>query len=754
MGRHRQPDAEKSDTSQGVPMNDTKKTSPWQRPPVAPKGAPNVLVLLTDDVGYGACSTFGGPIATPVLDRLAEGGLRYNHFHTAGMCSPTRASLLTGRNAHRVSMGRVSNKPTCFDGYTTVIPESAGTLAKILRQGGYATAMFGKGHITPEWEMSHLGPFDRWPTGLGFDYFYGFLGFDTNMWAPNLVENTSFIEPPHSDPPRHFDELMADRAIDWIAQQRTCAPEKPFFAYYATGTAHAPHHAPKAWLEKYRGRFDQGWEQVRRETFDRQKALGVIPPDAQLTERPEGIPAWESLPQQQREIAARMMEAYAAALDHCDYQVGRIVAALKDMGEFENTLILFIQGDNGGSAEGGFNGLLFEQSWGNHHQEDPDYVHSRLDDLGGPTVYSLFPAGWGWALNAPFQYYKQFASHFGGTRNGLVVSWPERIRDVGGLRSQFHYISDLMPTVLEAAGVKAPEVLCGVPQDSLDGISMLYSVNDADAPSRRSTQVFECVENFGIYHEGWFANSKPATDPWVRWDDRKPTDPLQRGWELYAIRSDYSQSTDLAAQHPDKLSELQQIFWREAAANQILPIHPPTVGAEGRPSIATNRNQFTFRRRMQRVHAEAAPNTVGRSFMIEADIAIDGSCDTGVIACHGSNLNGYSFYLKDGHLCFHYNALAPCAWTVRSAQPVEDGSHAVKAVFTIDNPKPGQGGELTLWLDGKEVARGRLTRTLRSFINQDSFNIGCDTVSAISPDYTIPTSIFEGELPRVVITLS
>ncbi|MCW5654429.1 arylsulfatase [Hydrogenophaga sp.] len=733
-------------------MSSTQRPA-WPQRKKAREGAPNVIVFLTDDVGYGACSTFGGPIDTPHLDRLAERGLRFTQFHTTAMCSPTRGALLTGRNPHRVSMGRITNRPTYYDGYTSVIPKSAGTVADILRQAGYTTAMFGKGHITPEWEMSPLGPFDRWPTGLGFDYFYGFLGYDTNMWAPNLVENTSYIEPPHEDPPRHFDELMAERAADWMAQQRTLSPEKPFFVYYATGTAHTPHHAPPKWLQKYRGRFDQGWDAVRSQTFERQKKMGVIPSDAELTARPDDLPAWDSLSDGQRILAARLMEAYAAALDHLDHQVGRLVASLEESGELDNTLIMFIQGDNGGSAEGGFNGLLFEQSWTNGFDEELEEQLQHLDEIGGPAAYNHFPAAWGWAINSPFKYYKQVASHFGGTRNGLVVSWPKGIREAGAIRSQFHFVSDILPTVLEAAGAVLPESINGVPQDPIDGVSMMYAMSDGGAPSRRKTQVFECLENFGVYHDGWFASTTPANNPWDSLSTRKPTQPDQRDWELYDVQRDYSQAHDLAQAEPAKLAEMQALFWRLAEENKILPIHPPTVAFEGRPSIAAARTSFTYRRRVRRVHSDAAPHTVGRSFSIECEVVVGPHGGQGVIVSHGSNVNGYAFYLQEGVPTFYYNAIAPHHCKVAAASPLSSGRHHLKVEVLLDEHKPASGARIVLQVDGAEVAQGRLQRTLRTFINQDSFNIGADSISPVSPDYGITSSEFDGELPRVQIEL-
>ena len=727
--------------------------SPWPRTLAAPPNAPNVLVFLTDDVGFGACSTFGGPIPTPVLDTLAARGLRFTQFHTAAVCSPTRASLLTGRNPHNVNMGGLANRATAFDGYTSVIPKSAATVAEILRRNGYTTGMFGKGHVTPEWEISHVGPFDRWPTGLGFDYFYGFLGYDTNMWAPTLVENTTFIEPPQGDPSYHLDRDLADRTIRWIHERRAVAPDKPFFAYYATGTAHSPHHAPQEWLQKFRGRFDAGWDEIREQTFERQKKLGILPESARLTPRPDDLPAWNSLPEERQRLAARLMEAYAAALSYADHQVGRVIDALDKMGQLDNTLVIFIQGDNGGSAEGGMNGLLFEQSYLNGFDESLSYALERIDDIGGPSLYNHYPAAWGWAMNTPFQYYKQVASHFGGTRNGLVMSWPSRIKDHGGIRSQFHFVSDIMPTVLEAAGAEIPALLDGVAQDALDGVSMLYSIDEVTAPSRRNTQVFECLENFGIYHEGWFAGSRPTDPPWVRLAARKGTAPEQRIWELYDIRNDFSQSKDLAALHPGKLAELQKLFWAEAKANKILPIHPPSRGRESRPTLGGSRKVFTYHGGVTRLSVDSAPNTVGRSFSITADIVVAAGGGSGVIVSQGGRFGGYAFYMREGHLVFHYNAIDPRHYNVRTPTPLSAGEHQVAATFRTDRELPGSGGIVSLMVDGQALAEGRVEQTLRDFMNTEGFNVGRETITAVSPEYSVEDSIFDGHLTQVVMTL-
>ncbi|HSW18175.1 MAG TPA: arylsulfatase [Ramlibacter sp.] len=722
----------------------------WPAPVRAPRNAPNILVFLTDDVGFGACSTFGGPIETPVLDDLAAGGLRFNRFHTTAMCSPTRASLLTGRNPHNVAMGMLANRPTCFDGYTSVIPKSAGSVAAALRQGGYATAMFGKSHITPEWESSHAGPFDRWPTGLGFDYFFGFMGFDTNMWAPSLVENTSFIEAPPGEP-RHFDELMADRAIQWIRQQHAVAPQRPFFGYYATGTAHAPHHAPADWLARYRGRFDAGWDAMRETTFARQQALGIVPADARLTPRPDGLPAWDSLSAQHKLLAARLMEAYAAALSHADHHVGRLLQALRDLDLLDNTLVLFIQGDNGGSAEGGFNGSLFEQSTINRFDEDLAYAVSRLEDIGGPALYNNYPAGWGWAMNSPFPYYKQVASHFGGTRNGLVASWPRHLGAGGGICSQFHHVADIMPTVLEAAGVAPPTELGGVTQDPLDGISMLYAMTEPAADDRRRRQIFECLENYAMYDDGWYACSRPVYSPWHSVGTRQPIDHAQRVWELYDLRRDFTQADDLAQRHPEQLARLQELFWEQARLHKILPLHSPTVGAEGRPSLNAGRSRFVYRGEVSRIHADAAPVTVGRSFAITACVALAHEGQSGVLASHGGPFGGYAFFLQQGRLAFHYNAIAPVQTTVVSVAPVALGEHELSVIFDIDERVPGAGGTIRLLVDGVERGQGRVERTLRTFMNSEGFNVGVDTVAPVCDAYALADSRFGAGLASVTV---
>jgi arylsulfatase len=725
----------------------------WPQSPRAPADAPNVIVIMTDDVGFGASSTFGGPVPTPTFDMLARRGLRYNRFSTTAICSPTRASLLTGRNPHNVGVGLVTNLPTGYDGYTSVIPPTAGTIAQVLRARGFNTAMFGKGHVTPEWEQSAAGPFDRWPTGLGFEHFYGFLGADVSMFAPALVRGTTAIAPPQ-DPSYHFEADMADDAIGWIRQQQSLAPNNPFFIYYAPGAAHAPNHAPPEWLARFRGQFDGGWDVMRQQVFERERALGVIPEGTVLAPRPPELPAWDSLSVDQRRLYARYMEAYAAQLSYSDAQVGRVLDAVRETGELDNTLVIYIQGDNGASTEGRLDGKLFEQSGVNDVSERFGYVLSHIDDIGGPDAYNLYPGGWGWAMNAPFAWYKRIASHFGGTRNAMVISWPRGIREAGGLRQQFHHVSDIMPTILEAAGVEAPAELNGVSQQPLDGVSMLYSFNAAAAPSRRHRQVFEVMQNFAIYDDGWVAASRPVGTPWDA--TRAAPVPLdQRVWELFDTNADFSQTRNLAAAEPQRLAALQDLFWAEAARNNILPIHAPTEGAQGAPSLADGRSSFTYRPGATRIPERAAPPIMRRSFSISAEVVIPEAGASGVLVTQGGRFGGYAFYLIGSRAVFHYNAIGERQYSIRAAQPLAPGRHTLVARFRADSAAPGAGGDVTL-LDGRRViASGRVEATLSAWISHsEGFDVGEDTLTPINTDYTIAQSRFSGTLDRLTVDLN
>ena len=721
--------------------------------PHPPAHAPNVLVILTDDVGFAASDTFGGAIPTPTLDAVAKQGLRYNNFNTTAMCSPTRAALLTGRNHHNVSIANVTSINSGFDGYTSVIPKSAATVAEILRQNGYNTALIGKSHLTPEWEMSQAGPFDRWPTGLGFDYFYGFLAADTNQWAPTLVENTTQVQPPGADPSYILDKDLADHAIAWVHQQHSLQPSKPFFLYFASGSTHAPNQAPKDWIARFKGRFAAGWDKVREESFARQKALGVIPRDARLTPRPTELPAWNSLSAGQRRLAERFMEAYAAQLAFADAQIGRVIDALRQTGELDNTLVIYIEGDNGASGEGGLQGLLFEQSPFNRAPENLDYALSRIDDIGSPATYNLYPAAWGWAMNTPFQWFKQDASHFGGTRNGMAISWPGHIKDLGGVRSQFSHVTDITPTILDVVGIKPPQVVNGVEQKPMDGMSFAYTFDAADAPSRRHTQYFEMMQNIAIYHDGWVAATHPVQTPWEMLQGSAGTvDLAQRQWELYHVSVDFSEADNLALQDPGKLQELQDLFLVEARRNQVLPIHSPVAGAEGRPTLADGRSSFSYFPDTSGVYVDAAPHVAGRSFEIAADVDIPPGAANGVLIAQGGRFGGYSLYLKDGHLTFCYNAIPPRIYTVRSGQRVPPGHHQLVMEFESEGRQPGAGGSVTLEIDGQSVARGRLDHTLSRMPWTEGLDIGKDLLTPVSDDYAVPNP-FTGAIRTVTVNL-
>ncbi|MCB2078193.1 MAG: sulfatase-like hydrolase/transferase [Novosphingobium sp.] len=723
----------------------------WPEPAKAPAGAPNVLVIMTDDVGFGSSSTFGGPVPTPTFDALAREGLRYNRFHTTAICSPTRASLLTGRDPQAVGVGYVTNWSSGFDGYNSMIPKSAGTLPQVLRANGYSTAMFGKAHVTPEWELGPNGPFDRWPTGLGFDYFYGFLGADTSNFEPSLIENTRPASTPR-DPDYHLDRDLADHTINWIAEQRATTPDRPFFVYLAPGTAHAPNHAPDDWLQKFRGKFDGGWDALRAETVGRQKRLGVIPADTVDAPRPETLPRWDSLSPVMRRLYARYMEAYAASLAYADHQIGRVIASLRETGEMDNTLVIYIQGDNGASAEGSFDGKLFEQSALAGVREDPAYALAHIDDIGTSGAYNLNVGGWGWAMNAPFPWSKRYASHLGGTRNGMVISWPGRITDPGGLRDQFMHVSDIMPTVLEVAGIPAPSELGGVQQQPITGISAAYTIRGAAAKSRRTSQVFAMSENLAIYRDGWLASSSPKVTPWER-TPPKPIDLADRTWELYNLDRDFSQAHDISASHRKRLREMVGAFWEAAEQGRILPIHGSEGQQAGRPDPNRDRTQFVYTRPLEQIAEGAAPHIVGRSFAIEADIE-NGTDASGVLVAHGGRFSGYSLFLDAGRPVFTYNLTPAHLTRIASSQSIVPGSHKLKATFTLDEAKPGSGAKVTISVDGRKVATGRVEQTFARVVSHsEGFDVGQDLVSPVDPSYTTAKSRFSGKLNRLSFSL-
>ncbi len=736
----------------GITVQDSVKDFPKEVE--APKGAPNVLVILTDDVGFGASSTFGGPVPTPTMERLAKNGLRYTQFHTTALCSPTRAALLSGRNHHSAATGVIMEAGTGFPGYNTLMPKSDGTFAEVLKQHGYNTAWYGKNNNVPDWHGSQAGPFDLWPTGLGFEYFYGFIGGDTNQWSPALVENIKPIEPPHDAKDYFFDVDMADQAIDRIRMLDSVAPQKPWLVYYATGTAHAPHHAPKEWIAKYKGRFDQGWDAMREETLARQKQQGVVPASTKLTERSPAIPAWDSLDAEHKKVAAHMMEVYAGALSHADSQMGRVLDAIAELGELDNTLVVYIQGDNGASAEGGPNGLLNEMTFFNNIPEDFAEVLRRMDELGGPTTFNHYPIGWAHAMDTPFQWTKQIASHFGGTRNGLVISWPAKIQDKGGIRTQFHHVIDLYPTVLEAAGVESPRELNGVPQSPIEGVSMGYTFADAKAPSRRRTQYFEMLGNRAIYHDGWVAATTPPTPPWAAVAGDVPV--LDYKWELYDVREDFSEANDLAAKEPEKLRELQDLFMVEAKKYDVLPLDNSKVqrlDTANRPSLTRGRNVFSYYPGAVRIPEGAAPDVKNKSFQVAASIEIPKGGGEGMLLTQGGRFAGWGLWLLEGKPMFCYNLAGVETTCATGKAALTPGKHHVELDFQYDGPGLGKGGTATLLVDGKPAGEAKLPRTLAFRMSLDeTLDCGEDTGTAVTEDYRVPFR-FTGTIDRVAVRI-
>jgi arylsulfatase len=719
-----------------------------------PEGAPNIVLVLLDDVGFGQFSVFGGGVSSPGMEKLAEQGLRYNRFHTCALCSPTRASLLTGRNPHVAGTGVITEISTGYDGYTGILPKSTGTMAEILRQNGYATAWVGKNHNTPVWETSEIGPFDRWANGLGFDYFYGFNAGDTSQYEPILYENRNRV-PRSSDPDYHLSTDLADKSIAWLQRVKVIDPERPFFLYLAPGATHSPHQAPKEWIDRFKGQFDMGWDRYREDTLRRQKQLGVVPANAKLTPRPAGLPAWDSLNADQKRLYARMMEVFAGYGAHVDYEVGRVLDAVTKLPDADNTLVIYIVGDNGASAEGGIEGSVNENAFFNGVSENWQENIKVIDELGGPKHFNHFPSAWAWAMNAPFQWTKQVASHFGGTRNPMIVSWPAKITDRGGLRSQFHHVIDIMPTLLEVAGVKAPDVLNGVPQKAIEGVSLAYTFADAAAAERRRAQVFEMGVARGMYQDGWMASSI-AFVPWN--PNRGDFDVDSVKWELYNIAQDFSQADDLAAANPEKLRALQDLWWAEAARNDILPLDwrgAERLSAEltGKPSLAGGRQTFVYDTPLAALPEAAAPDLKNKSFTITAEAEIPAGGAEGMILTQGGFTGGWGFYLQEGKLVGLHSYIALERYRVVSSEPVPTGEVTLALDFKSDGGGMGKGGTLTLFANGKKIGEGRVEKTTpfkySLFEGQD---VGEDTGSPVDFSYKPPFK-FTGRLGRVTVEL-
>ena len=713
-----------------------------------PAGAPNVLIILIDDAGFGSSSAFGGPCDTPNAEKLAASGLKYNRFHTTALCSPTRAALLTGRNHHTVGMGGITELATSAPGYSSVRPDTCATLATTLKLNGYSTAHFGKCHEVPVWETSPMGPFDRWPAGgNGFEYFYGFIGGESNQWYPSLYEGTSPVEPPKTpEEGYHLTEDLADRAINYIRQQKALMPDKPFFVYFAPGATHAPHHVPQEWWEKYKGKFDQGYDTLREEIFARQKQLGVIPEDAELTARPAEIPAWDDIDPALKPVLIRQMEVYAGFMEHTDHHIGRVIGAIEDLGILDDTLVYYIIGDNGASAEGTVHGTFNEYFTlnGASAMESVEFMASKMEEFGSPTSYNHYAVGWAHALDTPYQWTKQVASHWGGTRNGAIVHWPRGIQAKGEVRSQFHHVIDVAPTVLAAAGLPAPMFVNGIQQRPYEGASMAYSFDDAGAAERHETQYFEMFVNRGIYHKGWTACTRHSV-PWVMSPTLPPID--ADVWELYGP-DDWTQAHNIAQENPEMLKELQRLFLIECVKYNVLPLDDRRVErllAEpaGRPTLIQGGSQLLFSG-MGRLSENSVISLKNRSHAVTAEVVLPEQAN-GVIIAQGGEFGGWSLYAKDGKLKYAYNLFGVRLFITESTSALPTGKHQVRMEFTYAGGGLAKGGNVHLFVDGQPVGAGQLPATQPLIFSADeTLDVGNETGSTVTPDYTAETSKFNG----------
>ena len=726
------------------------------RPLRPPAGAPNVLIILLDDVGFGASSAFGGPCRTPNAERLAAAGLKYTRFHTTALCSPTRAAMLSGRNHHAVGMGGITEIATSAPGYNSLRPNTCAPLAEVLKLNGYSTAQFGKCHEVPVFESSPLGPFDHWPTGSGFEHFYGFIGGENNQYHPALYDGTTPIEPERTpEEGYHLMADLADKAIGWIRQQKALMPDKPFFVYFAPGATHAPHHVPQDWAAKYKGQFEKGWDKVREETFARQQQLGVIPSDCKLTQRPKEIPAWEETEERLRALLAREMEIYAGFLEYADHHTGRLIDSLKDLKILDDTLIYYIIGDNGASAEGTLIGSFNEQAVGEAPDlNTPEFMIEHMDDLGTARANNHYAVGWAHAMNTPYQWTKQVASHFGGTRNGTIIHWPRGFKARGEIRSQFHHVIDVAPTVLEVAGLPQPTMVNGVLQEPLHGVSMAYSFDDAKAAERHETQYFEMLCNRGIYHKGWTAVTRHGNLPWVVVGAQPPLS--EDVWELYDTTKDWSQSTDLAKKMPEKVAELQRLFELEASKYNVFPLDDRKAertnpDLAGRPIVVKGNTQLLFPG-MRRMQENVIINTKNKSHSVTAEIEVPDSGAKGVIVAQGGSMGGWALYSHEGKLKYFYNFLGMVHTAVTATSKLPAGKHQVRMEFTYDGGGIGKGATVALYGDGKKVGEGRLERTTALFFSMDeTTEVGCDVGEPVSPDYGPRGNAFNGKVNWVQI---
>ena len=742
----------------------------WPPTIVPPKGAPNVVLIMTDDVGFGAPSTFGGVIPTPALDRIATMGLRYTRFHTTALCSPTRAALITGRNHHAVGFGVISEMSTGYPGYDSIIGRDSATIGTILRDNGYATSWFGKNHNTPAFQASQAGPFDQWPGGMGFQYFYGFVGGDTSQWQPNLFRDTTPISPYLGKPSFNLTTAQADEAIGHVKMLNQIEPDKPFFVYYVPGGTHAPHHPTPEWIEKFKGKFSMGWNALREQIFANQKKLGVVPQDAVLTPWPDELKKWESLTADEKKMFERQVEVYAAYLAYTDYEIGRVIQAVEDIGKLDNTLIIYISGDNGSSAEGSPTGTPNEVAAFNSVDVPvADQLKYFYDAWGSDRTYNHMAVGWTWAFDTPYRWTKQVASHFGGTRNGMAMAWPARIKDAGGIRTQFHHVIDVVPTLLEATGIRAPAAVNGIAQKPIEGVSMAYTWDkaNANAPSARKTQYFEMFGNRGIYHDGWYANTRPISAPW-QLGATPPQDVMKAyTWELYDLSKDWTQSNDLAASNPAKLKELQEVFMAEAAKYQVFPLDNSlaTRMVTPRPSLTAGRTQFTYLTPVTGIPMGDAPQLLGASYTIRAEVEVPEGGGEGVLVTQGGRFGGWGFYLLKGKPVYVWNLLdlKRVRWEGKDA--LAPGKHTLEFAFKYDGlglvtlafnntSGVGRGGTGVLRVDGRVVATQRMERTIPIVLQWDeTFDIGSDTGTPVDDrDYQVPFA-FTGKLVKLTLSV-
>ncbi len=723
----------------------------------APEGSPNILIVLLDDMGYGASSVFGGPISMPTAERLANSGIRFNRFHTTAVCAPTRAALLTGYNHHSVNMGNITELGTGYPGNTSTRPNTVTPMARVLRENGYATAQFGKCHETPVWETTMSGPFDHWPTFSGFDKFYGFLAAETNQYRPSLVSNLDRIPVPDKEN-YHLTEDLADQFIHWVKSLKTLTPDKPFFTYFAPGATHAPHHAPAKYREMFKGKFDEGWDVIRARTHENMLKMGIIPEGTKLADKPDAIADWDTLSDKEKELYARQMEIYAGFARHTDDQIGRIIDTLEKIGQLENTAVFYILGDNGASTEGKMTGMFNENTTINEENEPLDFIYENMDKLGTDMAYNHYAAGWAISMDSPFKYCKTVASNFGGQRNAMVFHYPNKYKGNGEVHPQFHHVIDIAPTVYELCNIPIPATVDGIKQRPMEGISMKYALDNKSAKDQRKTQYFTVFTNFGIYHEGWFAGVVDKVT-WTPGPIHKRTSDAP--WELYNIDEDFSMSNNLAAVYPEKLEEMRKIFYEEGLKYNVFPLdvrggyvlaYPDRVG---RPTIMGDRKEITLYEGMGGLSEHAFISLKNHSYEITAEVEVSPGYTDGVVFAQGGRFGGYSLYVKDGIPCFCYNWLSMERYYIRSSKPICDQRNQIRFKFEYDGGGRNKGGNGTLYINNEKVAEGRINHTMGNQISFDeTADVGCQHTTPVTEEYSIESSKFQSRIYNVNIKVT